>query len=116
MSMIKLALALLVLFLLVNGTGAKEGGAYGNAPSGGGCATTRFPPSQYTCDWCSQLFFVASDPNQEKWGYTPTGPVPAKTTVIRDAEGHTFCSLKCENAYLASKGVKEQRTRSIQGE
>ena len=27
-----------------------------------------------------------------------------------------FCSLRCLNAYLASTGIKEQRTRIIQGE
>jgi hypothetical protein len=30
--------------------------------------------------------------------------------------GFAFCSLRCLNAYLASSGIKEQRTRIIQGE
>ncbi len=32
------------------------------------------------------------------------------------ADGATFCSLKCVNAYAASKGIKEERLRIIYGE
>jgi len=42
--------------------------------------------------------------------------VLARTSHIGDEEGHNFCSLKCKNAYLASKDVKERRTRKIEGE
>jgi hypothetical protein len=31
-------------------------------------------------------------------------------------EGLPFCSLRCVNAYEASKGIKEERKRIIQGE
>jgi len=31
-------------------------------------------------------------------------------------EGHSFCSLRCLNAYKASSGIKEQRQRIIIGE
>ncbi len=40
----------------------------------------------------------------------------AKTNLISDEQGHNFCSLKCENAYLASKDIKEKRNRIIIGE
>ena len=94
--------------------------------------TTYPQPKSYTCDWCGQTFFVASNPDVEEWGDPcHPGPLPwpntriryqcpnavrAKTHLITDDEGQNFCSLKCKNSYLASKDIKEKRSRKIQGE
>ena len=93
----------------------------------GGCRAVELPAT-HVCDWCGKTFCIASDSNPESIlvaekvaGYsaahTAGGQTAgAKTKVITDAEGHEFCSLRCENAYEASKGIKEQRTRTITGE
>ena len=106
-----IVMTIMVLALMCGPGASMPPGASG----GGGCVTTRAPMS-YTCDWCGQLFYVASNPGVEEWAYTPQGPIRAKTNLIKDEQGHNFCCLKCQNAYLASKDIKEQRSRTITGE
>jgi hypothetical protein len=123
---IMIKLLIIPLLLLVSGI------------SGAGCVSGRgragVPPTAYTCDWCGQVFYIQHDPasvTSDSLYYTgeslrpevaglfggqPRAKVRAKTNLIRDEKGHNFCSLKCQNAFLASKDIKEERKRVIIGE
>ncbi len=77
-----------------------------------GCVTDDDYPRAYTCDWCSNAFWVSSSGFKYEDGERKV----VRKSVIRDTTGNVFCSLKCQNAYLASKDIKEERSRLIQGE
>lgn len=79
-----------------------------------GCATTSHWHRE--CDWCGKWYDNSEahrlkPMTEEQW----LRKYP-RSQVITDKEGHDFCSLRCKNSYLASKGIKEQRTRIIYGE
>ena len=81
---------------------------------GSGCETMRRSWST-RCAWCGK----ASHTCQE-YGWPAMNERTYKAKVephlIKDDEGHVFCTLRCRSAYLASKGIKEKRSRIIRGE
>lgn len=107
-----------------------------------GCATTQIHTVK--CAWCkepivtSQYTYDPLSKNVYDYSSDPSTPIATPHPVIlgtansqseADAliqkniakagiscDGFTFCSLKCVNAYQASKGVKEQRFRNVSGE
>ena len=65
------------------------------------------------CAWCGKASHTC-----EEYGWPVmserTYRARVKPHLIKDDEGYVFCTLRCRNAYLASKGIQEKRSRVIQ--